>query len=31
MKPYDQVIEQVVADLQGELGTDLLGVLLVGS
>ena len=31
MKPYDQIIEQVVADLQGELGTDLLGVLLVGS
>ena len=31
MQPYDQVIEQVVADLQREFGSDLLGILLVGS
>jgi predicted nucleotidyltransferase len=31
MKPYNQIIEQVVANLREEFGLDLLGVLLTGS
>jgi hypothetical protein len=31
MKPYDQIIEQVVTDVQREFRSDLLGILLAGS
>lgn len=31
MKPYNQVIEQVVTNIRRELGSELLGILLVGS